>query len=437
MRQYRNVHYDTCNNHKRYNTLNEITHKTARDKMKVLAAMSGGVDSAVAAYIAKQQGHEVTGVHMALMRNRSLFRTGSQGCCTIEDANDAKRAADIIGIPFYVWDLSESFQKNVVQDFINEYKSGRTPNPCIRCNEFVKFQTLKEKAKSMGFDAVVTGHYARVVAEGSGSEAEFAGGEDVCRKESTRRLELHRAKNFAKDQSYVLAVMGYAGLKTSIFPLGDFDSKDDVRKLASELGLPVSHKPESFDVCFIEKNQTKAFLSDSIGTKQGDIIEAESGKAIAKHNGAWLYTVGQRRGLDIKVPTKDGLPRYVISTDTTKNEVYVGPKEMLLVEDVRIKDIVYMDEKYSELISFPGKAQIRAHGEAISVSVAQASNMEDNMASGPTPNTASNTASGSNTEVAELTLHATGIPFSSVAKGQSLVLYDNDNSKVILQGTIC
>jgi tRNA-specific 2-thiouridylase len=372
--------------------------------MKVLAAMSGGVDSAVAAYLAKQQGYEVIGVHLALMRNRSQFRSGSQGCCTIEDANDAKRAADIIGIPFYVWDLSESFQKNVVQDFINEYKAGRTPNPCIRCNEFVKFQTLKEKAKSMGFGAVVTGHYARVI--------------------SSPKLELHRAKNIAKDQSYVLAVMGYSGLKTSIFPLGDFETKDDVRKLASELGLPVSHKPESFDVCFIEKNQTKAFLSKSIGTKQGDIIEAESGKAIAKHNGAWLYTVGQRRGLDIKVPAKDGSPRYVISTDTTKNEVYVGPKEMLLAKDIRIKDIVYMDEDYSALTDFPGQAQIRAHGEAISVNVAQASGM----ASGKTV---------SDSAAAELEVHATDIHFSSVAKGQSLVLYDNDNSKVILQGTIC
>src|SRR6187549_2720386 len=163
--------------------------------MKVLAAMSGGVDSAVAAARVAEAGHEVTGIHLALSRNPQSYRTGARGCCTVEDANDARRAADAIGIPFYVWDMSERFHEDVVEDFIEEYAAGRTPNPCLRCNEKIKFAAVLDRAIALGFDAVVTGHYAQL------------------RTGSDGLIEMHGAADHAKDQSYVLGVLDQQQLR--------------------------------------------------------------------------------------------------------------------------------------------------------------------------------------------------------------------------------
>src|SRR6476646_9228422 len=176
--------------------------------MKVLAAMSGGVDSAVAAARAAEAGHDVTGIHLALSRNPASYRSGARGCCTIEDSNDARRAADVIGIPFYVWDMSERFHEDVVEDFMAEYAAGRTPNPCLRCNEKIKFAAVLDRARALGFDAVATGHYARL-AIGPGGV-----------------IELHRAVDQAKDQSYVLGVLTQQQLAHSLFPLGDTTKPD-------------------------------------------------------------------------------------------------------------------------------------------------------------------------------------------------------------------
>ena len=206
--------------------------------MRVLAALSGGVDSAVAAARAVEAGHDVVGVHMALSRNRDPFRTGSRGCCSIEDASDARRAADVLGIPFYVWDLADRFEESVVADFLAEYAAGRTPNPCVRCNEHVKFATLLERAVALGFDAVCTGHYARLVPGPDGAP------------------ELHRARDLAKDQSYVLAVAGPDRLRRAIFPLGEVASKQDVRAEAAARGLGLSAKPDSYDICFVADGDT-------------------------------------------------------------------------------------------------------------------------------------------------------------------------------------
>src|SRR3954469_11317437 len=187
--------------------------------MKVLAAMSGGVDSAVAAARAVDAGHEVTGVHLALSRSRGTLREGSRGCCTIEDAMDARRAADLLGIPFYVWDFSERFTEEVVDDFVAEYAAGRTPNPCLRCNERIKFAALLDRAVSLGFDAVATGHYA------------------VVRTDAEGRRELHRASDEAKDQSYVLGVLTADQLAHAMFPLGETPTKAVVRAEAAERGF--------------------------------------------------------------------------------------------------------------------------------------------------------------------------------------------------------
>ncbi|HZV25113.1 MAG TPA: tRNA 2-thiouridine(34) synthase MnmA, partial [Acidothermaceae bacterium] len=171
--------------------------------MKVLAAMSGGVDSAVAAARVVDAGHDVTGVHLALSRAPQSHRAGARGCCTLEDARDAQRAADVLEIPFYVWDLAERFADDVIDDFVNEYAAGRTPNPCLRCNERIKFSAVLDKALALGFDAVCTGHYARLVADPTGGQ------------------QLYRAVDPDKDQSYVLGVLTAQQLAHAMFPLGD------------------------------------------------------------------------------------------------------------------------------------------------------------------------------------------------------------------------
>ncbi len=191
--------------------------------LRVLAAMSGGVDSAVAAARAADAGHDVTGIHLALSANPQSYRTGARGCCTLEDARDARRAADVIGIPFYVWDMAERFDRDVVQDFVAEYARGRTPNPCLRCNEKIKFAAVLDRAVALGFDAVCTGHHARLV-----------GG------------ALRRSVDQAKDQSYVLAVLTREQLGRAMFPLGA-STKDDVRAEAAARGMGVAAKPDSHD----------------------------------------------------------------------------------------------------------------------------------------------------------------------------------------------
>src|SRR6266550_1870673 len=243
--------------------------------LKVLAAMSGGVDSATAAARAVDAGHEVTGVHLALSANPSSYRTGARGCCTLEDARDARRAADVMGIPFYVWDMAERFHRDVVQDFVAEYAAGRTPNPCLRCNEKIKFAALLDRALALGFDAVCTGHYARL-----------------------REGELCRAVDVDKDQSYVLAVLTPAQLRHAMFPLGD-TVKADVRAEAAERGLRVAHKPDSHDICFIPSGDTRGFLAARIGARPGAVVDAATGAELGRHDGVHGFTVGQRRGLGV------------------------------------------------------------------------------------------------------------------------------------------
>src|SRR5439155_7421300 len=201
--------------------------------LRVLAAMSGGVDSAVAAARAAEAGHEVTGVHLALSSNPRSYRSGARGCCTLEDARDARRAADVIGIPFYVWDMAERFDRDVVADFVAEYAEGRTPNPCLRCNEKIKFAAVLDRAVALGFDAVVTGHHARL-----------DGG------------VLRRSVDAGKDQSYVLAVLRADQLARAVFPLGS-STKAEVRAEAATRGLAVADKPDSHDICFIADGDTR------------------------------------------------------------------------------------------------------------------------------------------------------------------------------------
>ncbi|WP_326798707.1 tRNA 2-thiouridine(34) synthase MnmA [Streptomyces sp. NBC_01808] len=290
------------------------THTARPARLKVLAAMSGGVDSAVAAARAAAAGHDVTGVHLALSANPQSFRTGARGCCTIEDSHDARRAADVIGIPFYVWDLAERFREDVVEDFVSEYAAGRTPNPCLRCNEKIKFAALLDKALALGFDAVCTGHYAKVVTREDGSR------------------ELHRAADAAKDQSYVLGVLDERQLAHAMFPLGETETtKAEIRAEAAERGLFVAKKPDSHDICFIADGDTQGFLARRLGAAEGDILD-ESGARVGTHSGAYGFTVGQRKGLALGHPAPDGRPRYVLDISPVDNTVTVGPAASLDVE---------------------------------------------------------------------------------------------------------
>ncbi|MCR2785462.1 MULTISPECIES: tRNA 2-thiouridine(34) synthase MnmA [unclassified Microbacterium] len=354
--------------------------------MRVLAAMSGGVDSAVAAARAVDAGHEVVGVHLALSRAGGTLRAGSRGCCTIEDALDARRAADRLGIPFYVWDFSERFRDDVVADFISEYQAGRTPNPCMRCNEKIKFAALLERALELGFDAVCTGHYATLVDGPNGRE-------------------LHRASDAAKDQSYVLGVLTAEQLAHTYFPLGSTPSKALVRAEAEQRGLTVAQKPDSHDICFIPDGDTRGWLAERVGAETGEILD-RTGAVVGTHEGAHAFTVGQRRGLKLGMPASDGKPRFVLEVRPVSNTVVVGPKEALATAQISGERFTWAGHPPTT-DAFDCHAQIRAHAD-------------------PVPARA---------ELADGTLTVTPHePFEGVAPGQTAVLYDG--TRVLGQFTI-
>ncbi len=339
--------------------------------MKVLAARSGGVDSAVAAARAVDAGHDVTGVHLALSKNPQSFRSGARGCCSKEDSHDASRAADVLGIPFYVWDLSDRFASDVVDDFVAEYAAGRTPNPCLRCNEKIKFSAVLDRGIALGFDAVCTGHYARLSQHGD-------------------EVSMHRAVDQGKDQSYVLAVLNQAQLRHSYFPLGG-SLKREVRAEADRRGLAVADKPDSHDICFIADGDTAGFLERRLGAREGDIVD-ESGSIIGHHQGSHQFTIGQRRGLRLGVPADDGKPRYVLGISPVNNTVTVGPADSLQVAEITGSRPIWTGGRANPLApgasqswtgpgadrswtepganqSWNGFVQVRAHGAALAATI--------------------------------------------------------------------
>jgi tRNA-specific 2-thiouridylase len=325
--------------------------------LRVLAAMSGGVDSAVAAARAAQAGHDVTGVHLALSSNPSSHRTGARGCCTLEDARDARRAADVIGIPFYVWDMAERFHQDVVQDFVAEYARGNTPNPCLRCNEKIKFEAVLDRAVALGFDAVCTGHHARLDPPRTPDPWHLGD----PRLPGGGAARLRRSVDQAKDQSYVLAVLTSEQLSRAMFPLGD-STKDQVRKEAAERGLAVADKPDSHDVCFIADGDTRKFLAGQLGAAPGSIVD-QAGQVVGSHDGTHGFTVGQRKGLRIGTPAGDGRPRYVLDIEPVSRRVTVGPAEALDVTDIEARRPVWNGCR-PPAGPLDCLAQLRAHGTA-------------------------------------------------------------------------
>ena len=376
--------------------------------LRVLAAMSGGVDSAVAAARAAEAGHDVTGVHLALSGNPRSYRTGARGCCTLEDARDARRAADVIGIPFYVWDLAQRFHEDVVEDFVAEYARGNTPNPCLRCNEKIKFAAVLDRAIALGFDAVVTGHHARLIpalpAPAALPPAALPPAGALAPSGASRKLL--RSVDAAKDQSYVLAVLTSAQLERAMFPLGDI-TKEQVRREAAERGLAVADKPDSHDVCFIPDGNTRSFLRDHLGAAPGAIVDTD-GAVVGSHDGSYGFTVGQRRGLGVHQPAPDGQPRYVLDIEPVSRQVTIGPAASLEVTQIEADRPVWSGRP-APAGPLGCLVQLRAHGTPAPATVTVAPASAD--------------GDGSGAGVLRITLHE---PARGVARGQAAVLYDGD-----------
>lgn len=312
-----------------------VTEATTGPTRRVLVAMSGGVDSSVAAALLVQAGHDVTGVTLKLWGGES-----DSGCCSVSDVEDARRVAAQLDIPHYVFNFADEFTASVVNPYVEAYADGHTPNPCVECNRSIKFGRLLERAEIMGFDAVATGHHAR-----------------VRRNEMTGRFKLLRGADPAKDQSYVLYMLGQRELARTIFPVGDM-TKAEVRMHAKRLDLRTAEKPESMDVCFIKRGGRSSFLSERAPLARGSVVD-ENGTAVGSHAGVAGFTVGQRRGLRVAV----GERRYVTGIDASTATVTIGPREALLRTEVPLRDLSFVDgpPAAGERVL----VQASAHGEAL------------------------------------------------------------------------
>ncbi|HEX2029696.1 MAG TPA: tRNA 2-thiouridine(34) synthase MnmA [Nitriliruptorales bacterium] len=350
--------------------------------MNVLVAMSGGVDSSVAAALLTDRGHDVTGVHLKLADVPLDRQRPGQGCCTLDDAQDARRVAQLLDIPFYVWDLREPFRRSVQGDFSAAYAAGRTPNPCIACNREVKYAALLRRARVLGFDALATGHHVRLSTDGCG------------------RYRLLRAADRAKDQTYVLYVATQQQLAHSLFPTGEL-TKPQVRQEAERRGLRVASKRDSYDLCFVPSGDTAAYLAERLPSAPGPVVDLD-GTVLGEHGGVWRYTVGQRRGLALGTH----LRRYVVHIDAARNTLVVGPRESLAS---RWADLGQVNWVPGVPPVGPVRAQIRAHAPSV-------------------PATLVRTGHGWRVEFAA--------PLEAVAEGQACVLYRPDDHECLGGGAV-
>ncbi|CAN5669282.1 tRNA 2-thiouridine(34) synthase MnmA [soil metagenome] len=304
---------------------------------KAVVAMSGGVDSSVAAALLGEQGYDVTGIMLKLWRGEAA--NTDSGCCNVGAADDARRVADVLGIPFYVLNFAERFEETVIRDFHADYAAGRTPNPCVRCNQWIKFDALLERALALGAEVLATGHYARV-------------------REEAGRFRLFRGVDERKDQSYVLWMLTQRHLARARFPVGGLP-KSETRAIAAQLGLRTAAKPDSQEICFVRAGDVGAYVADNMpeAARPGAILDSQ-GRALGRHRGIGRHTVGQRKGLGISM----GVPLYVTSIEASSNTIVVGHREELAVDALAIEESSFVDRRPPD--GAPVLVQHRAHGEA-------------------------------------------------------------------------
>ena len=305
--------------------------------MRIAVAMSGGVDSSVAAALLQAQGHDVVGVTLQQWpRDDSEEAARHGGCCSLNAVEDARRVASLLGIPYYCWNLEKEFGERVIEPFHRAYLAGRTPNPCVRCNAFVRFDLMLSRVLELGFDRLATGHYARILNGG----------------------ELHAAVDPAKDQSYMLYHLDRGRLERIVFPLGGM-TKREVREHAREFGLPVANKAESQEICFVPRGETARYLASRLPVRAGSVVDS-AGRELGTHRGTALYTVGQRSGFgDLAEPG----PWYVVSVDAPANRVVVGRREALAVRKVELADVTFVDGREPD--SLECEARLRYHAPAL------------------------------------------------------------------------
>ena len=315
--------------------------------MRILVAMSGGVDSSVVAALLKEQGHEVIGVTMKLWEGPE-GEMPETGCCTASDSEDARKVASKLDIPYYVLDYTESFSKNVVDNFIDMYAQGLTPNPCVECNRSVKFDHFLNQAKKLNCEKVATGHYAKII-------------------KNENFYELHKADYLDKDQSYVLHMLKSDDLENILFPLGEI-TKPEVRQIAARLGLKTAFKKDSQDICFVGKKDYRSFVEKRIDlTSAGEIFDV-NGTKVGNHNGIHEFTVGQRKGL----PGGQATPRYVTKINVQNKNVIIGEQKDLLVESFIIEDVsMVKDIEYNNL-----SIQTRYNSEDLNCKISKVSDNE-------------------------------------------------------------
>ena len=306
-------------------------------KRKAVVAMSGGVDSSVAAALLVEQGYDVTGIMLKLWRGEAA--NTDSGCCNVGAADDARRVADVLGIPFYVLNFAEEFEDSVIRDFQESYAAGETPNPCVRCNQWIKFGTLLDRTDALGAEILATGHYARI--------RETAGG-----------YKLLRGKDTTKDQSYVLWMLSQAELGRCRFPVGEMH-KSETRRLAAQLGLRTAAKPDSQEICFVRGDDVGAYMDSNVpsASAPGTIVD-RAGNRLGEHRGIGHYTIGQRKGLGISL----GVPVYVAHIDASSRQITVGNADELFVGGVISQEVSFVNTPPTG--GTPVLIQHRAHGSA-------------------------------------------------------------------------